>query len=189
MLRKPLVAFIGPSGVGKTSFSNRLITGYGFMQATVANTRQRRVDDGPHHRFVDDTTFDRMARNGEFLEVDTYTTYRYGTIAASVRVLLDDAAVAGVLLDLTPRGYEQVHRVYPGVIAIALVPDDPAWLKARLRLRGTETDEEQRVREALLIEYLESVRELALPTVEVCFGPETWDGTFVRIVELIRGAA
>ncbi|OGX07178.1 MAG: hypothetical protein A2Z88_01980 [Omnitrophica WOR_2 bacterium GWA2_47_8] len=185
MFDKPLVAFIGPSGVGKTSFSNRLILEHGFAQADVAHTRPSRIDDGPHHHFVDDVTFSRLEQGGAFLEVDTFTSYRYGTLAASVRVLLADLKVSGVLLDLTPHGYDQVQAVYPDVVGIALVPDDPSWLKKRLKFRGAESAQDQEKREALLDAYLKSVLRLDISRITVSFEPATWDVTFLEILRLL----
>lgn len=76
-IRNKVVGFVGPSGVGKTSFAIRLVRQHKFGLPLVATTRQRRADDDERYRYVSDATFLQMADNGIFLEWDKYSNYLF----------------------------------------------------------------------------------------------------------------
>lgn len=72
---KKVISFVGPSGVGKTSYAKRLIEKHDFVLPTVATTRCPRTDDSNHYLYVTEATFLKMAISDNFIEWDNYLNY------------------------------------------------------------------------------------------------------------------
>ena len=140
-----LVVLAGPMAVGKGSVSSFIRENYPDVMFSVsATTRAPRPGevDGEHYYFISDDEFDRMVRDGEFLEYATvHNAYRYGTPRPPV-----DAALASgrsVLLEIDLQGARAVRRAMPEALLVFLLP--PSWeeLVRRLVGRGTEPPAEQ----------------------------------------------
>ncbi len=140
-----LVVLAGPTAVGKGSVSSFIRENYPDVMFSVsATTRAPRPGevDGEHYYFISDDEFDRMVRDGEFLEYATvHNAYRYGTPRPPV-----DAALASgrsVLLEIDLQGARAVRRAMPEALLVFLLP--PSWeeLVRRLVGRGTEPPAEQ----------------------------------------------
>ena len=90
------------------------------MSATTRAPRPGEVD-GEHYYFISDDEFDRMVRDGEFLEYATvHNAYRYGTPRPPV-----DAALASgrsVLLEIDLQGARAVRRAMPEALLVFLLP-------------------------------------------------------------------
>lgn len=90
-LSETILMMCGPSGVGKTTFLNRLSEwmgehGESFSIMPTYTTRPRRpedTDDGPY-RFIDEATFLRGLDEGGVLEHDQFKGHYYGTLEASL---------------------------------------------------------------------------------------------------------
>lgn len=177
-----IVCFVGPSGVGKTSYINRLKNEFGFITPTIVTTRKPREDDNSHYVYVDESSFRRMIKSGDFLEWDEYGDYYYGTKKDSVSNAGDDDYV----LDLTPVGCRQIQAKIPEAIIIALLPDDASWLKKRLFERGTNNVSEIERRTKLLDGYIEQVEKMNTPVVRCKFSPSSWEDTFQEIVNIVN---
>jgi guanylate kinase len=129
-----------------------------------------------------------MIGEGIFLEWDKYANYFYGTYLKNVEDMANSRLFKGVILDLTPKGCQQVKEIMPSSIIIALLPDDPAWLIKRLLSRGTQSEKEIRARTKLLGGYLEMINQIGFcEKVYVGFSPDSWDSTFDAIEKIIRG--
>lgn len=178
-----IVCLTGPSGVGKTSYAKRLCHMKGFSVPRVATTRQRRADDGPQYVYVCRDVFLRMVGDSTFIEHDAYLSYYYGTFREDV--ISPIIGSQAVVLDLTPRGVEQVVRVIPDAIVIVIQPDDPTWLLTRLRERGTQEESEILDRQKNLIEFLKQLDRLPGTRVSASYSPSSWDQTFQEILDSI----
>ena len=137
-----LIVISGPSGVGKgTVLKEMLKDRQDFSFSVSATTRPPRPDeeDGVHYYFVTRERFEEMIRNGEFLEYDDHNKNFYGTPRAQA---LEKMERGHVLLDIEPKGAEQVRKAMPEAILIFITPPSMEELERRLRDRG-DTPEDQ----------------------------------------------
>lgn len=131
----------GPSGAGKTTLSGAALKAFPDMTLSVScTTRPPRggETDGVDYAFVDGARFDAMVDGGELAEWAEVHGHRYGT----PRAPLDRALAEGrdMLLDIDVQGAAQMRRLYPGAVAVFLLPPDRGTLEARLRGRGTDSE-------------------------------------------------
>ena len=143
MRRGTLIVLAGPSGVGKGSVVERLLSRdpRGLVLSISATTRPARAGevDGAEYRFVSDEEFDRLVRDGELLEwAEVYPGLRYGTPHRPVDEHLERGI--DVILEIDVQGAAQVRAHAPEAVQILLAPPSLADLEARLRGRGTETE-------------------------------------------------
>lgn len=134
-----------PSGAGKTSLTHALIRrmaerGRSLRFSVSCTTRAPRAgeQDGQDYHFVDDETFSRMARSGDFLECARVFDAGYGTGRAETERLL--AAGHDVVLDIDWQGARQVAEAMPMVTRIFIMPPSRAELERRLRGRAADDD-------------------------------------------------
>lgn len=144
-----LIVLSGPCGTGKTSLALRLfeeVDEVGYTRSVT--TRQPR--DGlvaeEHYDFVSRERFKQMIVAGDFVQWinPTYDEF-YGTRRAP----LDEAIASGkdLVFDYCPEGYINLKRLYPdNTVGIFVMAPDLETLQSRLRGRGTESDEELKLR-------------------------------------------
>ena len=141
-MKKPMMLVLsGPSGVGKGTLGKRLIEEEGFGFSVSCTTRGPRPGEkhGVDYLFITREEFlSRRAANG-FLETATVHDEFYGT----PREPAERAMAEGrdFLLDIDPQGGVQVMESVPEAVSVFLLPPSVAALEARLRGRGTETEE------------------------------------------------
>lgn len=183
--RNRVVCFVGPSGVGKTSFAKHLINKHLFAMPKVVTTRQQRIDDDDRYEYVTEQRFQELITRDTLLEWDKYSDYYYGTKRQSMLTLANAKHLQGVILDLTSCGCMKVKKVIPSAIIIALLPDEPTWLLQRLKERNSQSYEEIATRTALLQDYLNEIRNMDCEKVFVAFSPASWEKTFVAIEKIV----
>ena len=136
-----LIVLVGPSGVGKSTISNKLAGQIHLKYIASATTRiQNDVDKlGKKYDYVDQATFNKKLDMGEFLEYAKVFDEYYGT---PKRPTLDYLANGqDVLLEIDVQGALQVRYQYPDALLIFILPPDEASLLQRLRHRNRDTDE------------------------------------------------
>ena len=183
---KPIVCFVGPSGVGKTSYARRLVQNFNFQIPSVATTRKPRQDDGSCYIYLNESEFLRMISNGKFIEWDSYNGYYYGTLKESVLTIINSQKAGGCVLDLTPNGCRQVKATISETIIIALLPDDPNWPKKRLFERGTDDVSVIEQRTKILVKFIDEVKSLDAKCVYCNYSPKSWGPTFDEIVATLN---
>jgi guanylate kinase len=141
----------GPSGVGKGTLIEQLLERVPELELSVsATTREPRPGevDGRDYHFLAAEEFDRRVDAGDFLEHETYSGNRYGTLRQEVERRLADGR--SVVLEIEVQGARQVRATMPEAMLIFIAPPDPASLRERLEGRGTDSAEaiERRLRTA-----------------------------------------
>ena len=137
-----LIILTAPSGTGKSTVAARVLSARPKLAFSVSHTtRPIRAGEvaGESYYYVDDAHFDAMVEEGAFAEWAHVHARRYGTSKAEVERLLE--AGYDVLFDIDPQGGIQLMEVYPEAVTIFMVPPALENLEARLKHRGTESDE------------------------------------------------
>ncbi len=131
-----------PSGAGKTSMVRALMErdpDLGFSVSHTTRPPRPGEVDGRDYHFVDVHTFERMVEEGAFLEYARVFDNYYGTSRAAVEAQLAEGR--DVFLDIDWQGARQVRQAWPEAVSIFVLPPSREALEARLRGRGTDSDE------------------------------------------------
>ncbi len=134
----------GPSGCGKGTIVKALLALYPekFALSVSATTRAPRVgeENGVHYHFITKEAFEERIQNDEILEYTTYVGNYYGT--PKKELYARTAEGINVILEIEVEGAMNVRRLCPEAVLIFVLPPDPETLEARLRGRGTNTEED-----------------------------------------------
>lgn len=148
--RGKIVIISSPSGGGKTSICRALLSeerqasGWTFsISYTTRNLRANEVDGREYH-FVSDQKFEEMVKQDLFAEHFQVHLYKYGTPRRPLEKVLREGGV--MLLDVDVQGARRLTKEYPQAITIFIMPPSLEALKQRLTKRGTETEDQLRVR-------------------------------------------
>lgn len=143
-----LIIISGPSGCGKGTVINKLLSSHKELCLSVSmTTRKPRPGekDGVHYHFTDSENFKFLIESKGLLEYTHYGENYYGTPVKPI----EDAVKNGksVILDIEVEGAHNVRSLgLDNVVSIFLVPPSFTELEARLRGRGTETEEQIKMR-------------------------------------------
>lgn len=135
-----LLVVSGPSGVGKSTITNKLRADERFWISVSVTTRRIRTGevDGVDYHFVSDDKFEEMIKADEFLEFAEFAGAKYGTPKKAVESALQSGK--NVILEIELNGARQVRKSSKEAIMIFIEP--PSWeeLTTRLTNRGTESE-------------------------------------------------
>jgi guanylate kinase len=138
-----MMVISSPSGAGKTSLSRRMLEQDPQLEMSVsATTRSAREGEvnGEHYFFVTPSEFDKMEREGAFLEYAIVFDNRYGTPQAPVEKALTEGR--DVLFDIDWQGTQQLKdKVREDVVTVFILPPTMVRLEERLRVRGLDSPE------------------------------------------------
>lgn len=143
-----LVVISGPSGVGKSTVVRRLLKIYPKLKASVSyTTRPPRPGEikGVHYNFIDQSKFDQMVRQKEFLEWAKVHGFYYGTPLGYVEEKLEKGQV--VVLEVDIQGAASIKdivehgRLKTAAVFVFLIPPSVDILAFRLKRRKTEDEE------------------------------------------------
>jgi len=126
-----------PSGSGKSTLVSELrkqVSGVDFSISWTTRGPRGSEEHGREYYFASRAEFDRMAKEGKFLEHAEVFGHCYGTARQS----LEDARREGhdLILDIDVQGAEQVRRAVPEAVSIFVLPPNPKVLRTRLRNRS-----------------------------------------------------
>ncbi len=141
-----LIVISGPAGSGKGTVNARLLESADYAFSVSATTRAPRVGeiDGKNYYFVTKEEFERRIAAGEMLEYTSYCGNYYGTPLREALRTLETGK--NLILEIEVEGALNVKRLYPEAVLIMLLPPAFSVQEARLRGRGTETEEKIRER-------------------------------------------
>jgi guanylate kinase len=134
-----VIVITGPSGVGKGTLIRLLrerLPDLGLsVSATTRDPRPGEVDGVDYH-FLSEADFDRLVRDGAFVEHAEYAGRRYGTLRAE----LERRAGAGepVVLEIEVQGARQIRATLPEAFQVFIAPPSGDALRERLVGRGTD---------------------------------------------------
>ncbi|HEX8733087.1 MAG TPA: guanylate kinase [Ktedonobacterales bacterium] len=151
-----LFVLSGPSGVGKTTLTNRLVMrGWaGHVMVTVTTRRPRPNEvDGVHYHFRTAEQFHEMLQRNELLEHAEVHGAWYGVPAEMVRERLRSGQ--DVILTIDPQGAQTVRTKVKDAIFIFLAPESLDVLTRRVDNRGHDSPEQRALR------MLNAEREMA----------------------------
>lgn len=143
MSKGTLVLFSGPSGVGKDTVLEVVLNKNKDLQKSVSlTTREIRENeiDGKDYYFISQSDFDKMVENNEVLEFAQYGKNFYGTPKAPIDKWLDEGKI--IILKIEVQGAKQIKELYPDAVGIFIMPPSMDELEKRLRLRGTESEDD-----------------------------------------------
>lgn len=145
--RGRLFVISGPAGVGKSEIVKTLLKNHPDVALSVScTTRAPRPGEvnGVSYHFVTDARFDELVAQDAFYEWAHVHQNRYGTLKSVVKDELD--AGRDLILEIDVQGCLQAMAQDDTVTGIFVCPPSRENLEARLRHRGTESEESIRVR-------------------------------------------
>ena len=154
-----LLVVSGPSGTGKSTVVNHLIETLDHLCLSVsATTRAPREyeKEGREYYFVDRADFEGRIARGEMLEYASYNGNYYGTPNSKVEEWINQGF--DVLLEIEVQGAKKVKARRSDAILIFLIPPSMEEAEARLRGRGTESEETLRNRLSIAAQELEQAQ-------------------------------
>ena len=144
----PLIIVISaPSGTGKTTIVRELIKKNENLVASVSyTTRKKRANeiDGKDYTFVSPELFSSMVEEKSFLEHAKVFDCFYGTPKQQVEDNLKKGL--NVILEIDWQGAMQIKKERPDCLMLFIVPPSKEELMLRLRKRGTDSNNEIRLR-------------------------------------------
>ena len=132
----------GPAGSGKGTvikLLREIVPELGLsVSATTRAPRPGEVE-GVNYYYKTKDEFERMLRDGEIVEHTVYLDNYYGTPRAEIERCLTGGI--DLILEIEVEGAMQIKRLFPDSVSIMLIPPKFSILEARLRGRGTETED------------------------------------------------
>ena len=136
-----LIVVSGPAGSGKGTVLKHVLKNDEFKYSVSATTRAPRPGEinGVNYHFITKEDFIERINAGQMLEHTEYCGNYYGTPLKEAEEVL--ASGKHLILELEMEGAMNVKRMYPDAVLMLLIPPDYATQEARLRGRGTETED------------------------------------------------
>lgn len=139
-----LVIFSAPSGAGKSTIVNYLLSQDLNLQFSIsATSRPPRGTEkhGVEYYFHSPEEFREKIANGEFLEYEeVYTDKFYGTLKAEVERIMNDGG--NVIFDVDVVGGCNIKKYYGDkALSVFIEPPSINELRCRLEKRGTDSPE------------------------------------------------
>ena len=142
-----LIVISGPAGSGKgtvVKLLREMLPDLGFSVSATTRAPRPGEEDGVHYYFMSRDDFEEALGRGEILEHTVYCGNYYGTPKAEAERIVNSGR--DLILEIETDGAMQIKRLYPEAVTVMLIPPNAETLEARLRGRGTETDEVIRAR-------------------------------------------
>lgn len=146
-----MIIFSAPSGAGKTTLVRHLLEqdelALAFSISATSRAPRGKEQDGKDYYFYSNEAFNHKVAQGAFLEwEEVYAGTKYGTLRAEIDRLW--AAGKNVIFDIDVVGGLNLKSLYGDqALAVFVMPPDEAELERRLR--GRETDSEDKIRQRL----------------------------------------
>jgi guanylate kinase len=148
MFKKKLIVLSSPSGGGKSTLANYLMTLYPEIRFSVScTTRKIREGEvnGRDYFFLSKEEFEVKVANGEFAEYEQIFGNYYGTLKSEIKKHLNSGN--SILFDVDVKGAVSLRKNFPDdTLLIFIYPPSFEELQRRLQKRSTESQEELNTR-------------------------------------------
>ena len=142
-----LIVVSGPSGSGKGTVLSKAFelddSLYFSVSATTRPPREGETD-GVNYHFVSREIFEQYIEKGAVVEHTYYSENYYGTLVSETAGKCEEGR--DVILEIEVDGAMQIKKKFPDSVLVMMVPPDYKTLESRLRLRGTNTEDDIRRR-------------------------------------------
>ena len=142
MSKGQLIVYSGPSGVGKGTLMYPYLQEHPEAVLSISmTTRQPRPGEthGVEYYFVSHEEFEKQIIQDGLLEYARYSGNYYGTPRRMVEERIQQGQ--DVVLEIEVQGAMKIKQSYPDAVFIFVLPPSFSVLEARLRGRGTESEE------------------------------------------------
>lgn len=146
-----LFVISAPSGTGKSTLCGNLRATPDFIYSVSCTTRPPRPGevDGVDYRFLTVEQFESRIKAGAMLEYAKVHDNYYGTLLSPVKEALDQGT--DVLLDIDVQGAASIRScgdqlIRSSLVDVFIMPPTLDELERRLRKRGTENEQQIRMR-------------------------------------------
>ena len=140
--RGHLYVIAAPSGAGKTSLLHALMRrrpSVGFSVSCTTRKPRQGEQDGRDYHFIGRDEFERLRAADEFIEHANVFGNLYGTRRSVVEKALAEGR--SLILEIDWQGAKQVRARLPEAVQIFILPPSRAELEARLRRRGSDSED------------------------------------------------
>jgi len=139
-----LIIFSAPSGAGKTTIVNYLLTrdlNLEFSVSACSRGKRKGEENGIDYYFMTVQDFKDKIANDEFVEwEEVYKDHFYGTLKSEIKRIWDKGH--NVIFDVDVVGGLSLKKIFgTKALAIFVMPPSIQSLEDRLKLRETETPE------------------------------------------------
>jgi len=131
-----------PSGAGKTSLIKELLKTVNNVELSISHTTRAQREgeiNGKDYHFVDNTVFQEMINNNQFIEHAHVFNNNYGTSSSHIQENLKTGK--NILLEIDWQGAEQVIKTFPQAQTIFILPPSKQELRQRLNSRGQDSED------------------------------------------------
>ena len=156
-MKKGLMLVVsGPAGSGKGTVNAMLLEREDFAFSVSATTRAPRPGevDGVNYHYITREEFIARIDSGDMLEYTEYCGNFYGTPLKEAEEVMQSGK--NLILEIEVEGARNVKAKYPDAVLVLLLPPSYSEQEARLRGRGTETEEK------ILLRLARAKEEVAL---------------------------
>ena len=156
-MKKGLMLVVsGPAGSGKGTVNAMLLEREDFAFSVSATTRAPRPGeiDGVNYHYITREEFLSRIDSGDMLEHTEYCGNFYGTPLKEAEEVMQSGK--NLILEIEVEGARNVKAKYPDAVLILLLPPSYSEQEARLRGRGTETEDK------ILLRLARAKEEVAL---------------------------
>lgn len=148
MLGKVII-FSAPSGAGKSTVVNHLLGLYPQFEFSISATSRAprgQEQDGVEYYFIDAARFRELIAQDAFVEYEeVYHDRFYGTLKSEVERIWQKGHV--IVFDVDVKGGVNLKKYFgDAALSVLIVPPSMEVLEARLRGRGTDSEEAIRER-------------------------------------------
>ena len=142
-----LLVISGPSGVGKGTVLHDLMNTQSNLVYSVSATTRKKRDgeiEGVSYFYLNHDEFKQMIAEDKFLEYAHVHNNYYGTPKEFVEKKINEGKI--VILEIDVQGALNIKKNTDNGVFIFLAPPSLKELKKRIVGRGTETDEDIKIR-------------------------------------------